>query len=152
MAGRESYCFEHLLFFLYFLPLFFPPPSTSSPPLFFYFFCFSPLQLLLLLLSSSTSSPPLTFLLFFPPLFFYFFSSSYFPSFFPFFPRCLILQKSEAVQDVPYMSFVGFLYHYSWHLFAGSMCYAVVNFVFFGQVCLSHCVLSVCLSVCLPIN
>ena len=78
---------------------------------------------------------------FFPFLYFFSFPSSFLLFFLPpshcFFPPLShhsILQNSEVVQDVPYMSLFGFLYHYSWHLFGGSMCYAVVNFVFFGQV------------------
>ena len=48
-------------------------------------------------------------------------------------PR-VVVQKSKQrhVRDVLYNFRV--LYHYSWHLFGGSMCYAVVNFVSFGQV------------------
>ena len=119
----------------FFLP-FFSPYFFSS----LYFFSF--FSSFLLFFSSSFS-------LFFSSSFSLFFSSS-FSLFFPppshyFFPppsHCLfpplshysILQNSEVVQDVPYMSLFGFLYHYSWHLFGGSMCYAVVNFVFFGQV------------------
>lgn len=43
------------------------------------------------------------------------------------------MYQEKEVKE-PYMSICGFLYHYSWHLFACSCCYSVVNFVFFGQL------------------
>jgi hypothetical protein len=47
---------------------------------------------------------------------------------------CILQVYQDKEVKAPYMSFCGFLYHYSWHLIGCCLCYSVVNFIFFGQL------------------